>query len=190
MRKSSFTMALIIVLMSACASNSELVLSKLDPKTSVTINYDKSPFIFFRSLSPTQADAKEYVYVGPLEVNRSGDYRYYLWVATWSTMDNAQAVRRRDRFESIEVVADGAPLALKTSGASLETIGASEPVYPKPVGWATENYYDVTLAQLRVIAESTELQLQFTATGETYLPWDDQESSMNGLREFLFRSEF
>ena len=184
------SMALVVLLTSACSSNPELVLSKLDPKTSVTISYNQSPLAFVRTLSANTANANEHVYLGPVEVNRSGDYRYYIWLASWSTMDGAAVNRRHDRFESIEVIADGKPVTLKMTGGSTRAIGASEPVYRKPVGWATEAYYDVTLDQLRMLADATELRLQYSSTRETFELWDDRLASKAGLMAFLVHSEF
>jgi len=184
------SMAIAVLLTSACSSNSELVLSKLDPRTSVTISYNQFPLAFIRTLSASTADAKEHVYLGPVEVNRSGDYRYYIWLASWSTMDGAAVDRRQDRFESIEVIADGKPVTLKMTGGSTRAIGASEPVYRKPVGWATEAYYDVTLDQLRMIANATELRVQYSSTRETFELWDDRVASKAGLVAFLVHSDF
>ncbi len=179
-----------LMLVGACVSNPELVRSKLDPKTSVTINYSKSPFIFFRPLSAVQADAKEYVYAGPLEVNRSGDYRYYLWLSSWGTMDSGEIDTRQQRFEAVDIIADGNAITLELSGESVTTIGASEPVYAKPAGWATDLYYEVTLEQLRSIDDASALQLRFQSTSETFLPWDDQVPAKAGLNGFLLQTEF
>ena len=164
----SGSMTLAVLLTGACASNPELVLSKLDPKTSVTISYNQSPLAFIRTLSTNPAQSNEHVYLGPVEVNRSGDYRYYIWLASWSMTDPGQLDRRHDRFESIDIIADGKPVTLKMTGGSTRAIGASESVYRKPVGWATEAYYDVTLDQLRMIADATELRLQYSSTRETF----------------------
>lgn len=179
-----------ILMIGACATSSEPVLTKLDPRTSVTATYIKSPLIFFRSLSGTQAEAREYVYIGPLEVNRSGDYRYYLWLANWSMMDTGQLVRPGNDFKSIAIVADGKAITLEISGDSLQSVGASESIYPRPVGWATEMYYTVTLEQLRLVAAATTLQVKFVSSGETFLPWDDQTASKSGIGEFLLRTAF
>ncbi len=187
---SSFTITMAAVLTGGCASNSEIVLSKLDPRTSVTITYNESPLVFFRTHSASAARTNEHVYIGPVEVNRSGDYRYYLWLAAWGPMDVMQHDRRHDRFESIDVIADGRPVTLKLSGNSSRAIGASEPVYRKPVAWATEAYYDVTLDQIRLIAEATDLQVQYSSTLETFEPWDDQTSAKAGLVEFLDASVY
>lgn len=182
--------AAVALLAGACALTSEPVLSKLDPRTSVTITYNKSPLIFLRSLSDYMSDSKEYVYLGPLEVNRSGDYRYYLWLATWSTMDSGQNQARDDRFESVDIIADGQAITLALSGAAVQSLGASEAVYPKPVAWASDLYYKLTVEQLREIAAATILQVRFATSGETFEPWDDQRSGKAGLNEFLIRTQF
>jgi len=182
--------ALVILLVSACSTNTAFVHSKLDPRTSATITYNESPLVFFRALSANETLDKEHLYLGPVEVNRSGDYRYYLWLATWSSVDVAQDDRPDGRFESIDVVADGQLLRLKITGGSMRAIGASEPVYKKPVSWATEAYYDLTLEQLRLIAEATDLQVQYSLTSETFEPWDGQTSAKAGLVEFLQASVY
>lgn len=189
-RLSAVTCLVTLLLAGACASNSELVRSKLDPRTSVTISYSKSPFIFFRPLSAAQADAKEYVYAGPLEVNRSGDYRYYLWLSSWGTMDSGEIDTRQQRFEAVDIIADGNAITLKVAGESEAAIGASEPVYPKPAGWATDLYYEVTVEQLRTIAAASSLQLRFRSTSETFLPWDDHVPAKAGLNGFLLQTQF
>ena len=184
------SIAIVALLTSACASSPDLVLSKLDPKTSVTISYNQSPLVFIRTLSVNSANAKEHVYLGPVEVNRSGDYRYYIWLASWGMTDSVQVDRRHDRFESIDIIADGKQVTLKMSSGSTRAIGASEPVYRKPVGWATEVYYDVTLDQLRMIAEASDLRMQYSSTRETFELWDDRLASKAGLVAFLVHSEF
>lgn len=178
------------VLAGACATNTELLHSKLDPRTSVTITYNESPLVFFRALSASETLDKEHLYLGPVEVNRSGDYRYYLWLATWSSIDVGHNTRSHGRFESIDVVADGQSMTLKITGSSMQAIGASEPVYKKPVAWATEAYYDLTLDQLRVIAEATNIQVKYSSTRETFEPWDGQTSAKAGLIEFLQASVY
>ena len=183
-------MVLAVLFTSACSSNPELVLSKLDPKTSVTISYNQSPLVFVRSRGTNTSNAAEHIYLGPVEVNRSGDYRYYIWLASWSMTDNAQPNRRYDRFESIDIISDGNPVTLKLTGASTRAIGASEPVYRKPVGWAIEAYYDVTLDQLRTIAQATDLRVQYSSTREMFELWDDPMASRAGLMAFLVHSDF
>lgn len=142
--------------------------------------------IFYRDVSGRAAHARDFVYVAPLEVNRSGSYRYYLWLGIWTLMKNAGADGQRDGFESVVVFADGEPLPLEVAGWTADAIGASEPVYMKPVGSAADAYYEVTIDQLRVIAEAKEVRLLSTGPRrESYEPWDDQKSAKASLIEFL-----
>jgi hypothetical protein len=142
--------------------------------------------VFYRDVSGRAAYARDYVHVAPLEVNRSGAYRYYLWLGIWNTMEDARSDQSRDGFESIVVFADGEPLPLEIAGWTATAIGASEPVYLKPVASAADAYYEVTLDQLRLISEAKDVRLQSTGKRRgSYEPWDDQKSAKAGLIEFL-----
>jgi len=183
--------ALLILATIGCSSNAGLVRSKVDPVTSVTISSSQTPMVFYRDVSGRAAFARDYVHLGPLEVNRSGSYRYYLWLGIWNTMDDAPLGRSRDGFESIVVFADGEPLPLEIGGWTADAIGASEPVYLKPVASATDAYYEVTVDQLRLIAEAKDLRLRSTGPRpSSYELWDDQNSARASLNEFLEASFF
>jgi hypothetical protein len=184
-------MALSVLIANGCSSTGGLVTNKLDPRTSVMITYNRSPMIFYRDVSGRAAHARDYVYLAPIEVNRSGSFRHYLWLGIWSTLDDSRPGQSRDGFESIVVFADGEPLPLEVSGWTPEAIGASEPVYMKPVASAADAYYEVTLDQLRLIAEANDVRLQSGGSRiETYEPWDHQQPARSGLREFLNSSRY
>lgn len=183
--------ALLMLLTNACSSNPVSVTNTLDPRTSVTITYVQSPMMFYRDVSGRAAHARDFVYLAPIEVNRSGSYRYYLWLGIWNTMKDAQDDLSRDGFESIVVFVDGEPLSLEIAGWTEDAIGASEPVYLKPVASAADAYYEVTSDQLRLLAEAKDIRLQSTGSRRiTYEPWDDQKSAKAGLMEFLTSSAY
>jgi hypothetical protein len=69
--------------------------------------------------------ARNFVNAGPIQVNLSGSYRYYLWVSSWSTMQVTDLVSVRDGLESIDIFADGEPLLLELSGWAPDTMGVS-----------------------------------------------------------------
>ena len=181
----------VMVLLAGCATSDSRLPSKMDPLTSVTITYSKAPLIFYRDESGRAAYARDVIHVGPLEVNRSGSYEYYLWLGVWHTMQDADAGAPRDGFESIVVFADGEPLPLELAGWTPAAIGASEPVYLKPVASAADAYYAVTVDQLRVIAEANNLRLQTTGSRQkSYEPWDSQATGKASLTEFLSASVY
>lgn len=156
--------------------------------TGVTVTHATAPIVLYRDNSSYAAHARDYVYLGPVEINRMGDYSYYLWLGIWSTISDAERSYQRDGFESITLYADGEPLQLELVGWTLESIGVSEPVYVKPVASAADAYYRVTIDQIRLIADAREIELHAgTAPPRVYLMWDRQGSAHASLREFLDR---
>lgn len=163
----------------------------MDPLTAVTITYSKAPLVFYRDESGRAAYARDYVHLGPLEVNRSGSYTYYLWLGIWNTMQDASPGEPRDGFDSVVVFADGEPLPLEISGWTPAAIGASEHAYMKPVASAADAYYAVTVDQLRVIAEASDLRLQSSGPqGKSFELWDSQANARASLGEFLGASVY
>jgi hypothetical protein len=163
----------------------------MDPVTSVMVRFSQTPLVFYRDVSGRAAYARDFVHMAPLEVNRSGNYRYYLWLGIWNTMEDAQSGPARDGFESVVIFADGEPLPLEIAGWTVAAIGASEPIYLKPVASAADAYYELSADQIRLIAEAKDVRIQATgARTVSYEPWDDQRAAKAALREFLKASVF
>lgn len=142
----------------------------------------------YREDAARAAFARNYVHVGPIQVNRSGDHQYFLWLGVWSNMQAPNPAAQRDGLDSIVIFADGEPLSLDVSGWTPDAIGASEPVYLKPVASSTDAYYRVTADQIRLIAEATDFRLRTTGTRpREFELWDAQSVSKSNLQGFLQR---
>jgi hypothetical protein len=171
---------------SGCSSSAALIGKKLDPVTSATITFSEHPLIFYRDVSGRAAFAKDYVYVAPVEVNRSGDYRYYIWLGIWTVDGETSPDAVRNGFDSIVLVADGEPLRLEITGWTTAAIGASEPVYAKPFESAADAYYELTLSQLRRLAVAQNVRLQSGGdNGGIFEPYNKQRRGKAALREFV-----
>ncbi len=180
-----------IFALAACAGGNAAISNKLDPLTAVTITYSKVPMVFYRDNYAAAAYARKFVQLAPLEVNRTGSFQYYLWLGIWNTIQDPDLGASRDGFESIVIYADGEPLPLELVGWSAEAIGASEPVYVKPVASAADAYYEVSVDHLRLIAASNEVRVQSTgARPQAFKLWDDQSTAKASLREFLNNSVY
>jgi hypothetical protein len=172
-----------------CASPSPIVAEKLDPLTGVTVTFAETPLVLYRDNPSRAAYARNFVHLGPIQVNRAGSYRYYLWLGIWNTMQVEDLSGHRDGFESIIVFADGEPLTLELVGWTPEAIGASEPTYLKPVASTADAYYEVTADQIRLIANSRDIRIHVVGTSpKEFQLWDDQMSARNSLAEFLTRN--
>jgi len=182
---------LVLLILASCAVSVPATMNKLDPSTGVTVTYSSVPLIMYREDPAQAAFARNYVHVGPIQVNRSGDYQYFLWLGVWNNMQTADTALHRDGLDTIVIFADGEPLALDISGWTPDAIGTSEPVYLKPVASSTDAYYRVTADQIRLIAEATDIRLRTSGTRpREFEPWDGQMTARNEFQEFLRRTSF
>jgi hypothetical protein len=186
-----FHAVLVTLLLAACGGSQPLVKDSLDPQTGVTITRSTKPLILYRDRSAVAAHARDYVYVGPVETNNMGRRRYFLWLGVWSTSESSSRASELDEFESIVIYADGEPLGLNVAGWNPAAIGVSGTVYVKPVASATDAFYAVTIDQIRVIAEATDVELRTgrAATGH-FQPWEGSPSAAAGLRAFVQEVDF
>ena len=140
----------------------------------------------YRDEPSRAAYARKYLHVGPVQINRSGDYQYYLWVGIWNTMHTSDPAENRDGFDSIVLFVDGELLLLDASGWTPEAIGASEHAYLKPVAGSADVYYRVTMDQIRLIAQSNDIRLQTTASlPMEFEMWNTQTAAKESINSFL-----
>ncbi len=184
----SFVLA---ALLAGCGSSGPLVAEQLDPVTGVTVTHATAPLVLYRDNSAIAAHARDFVYVGPVEVNRMGSYSYYLWLGIWSTIQDDNDFEQRDGFESVVIFADGEPLRLELKGWSSDSIGVSTSIYPPPTASAANAYYPVTLDQIRLISQARDVRLHTSGNGTaTFEPWDNQSSAQSSFRAFMDRLSF
>jgi len=182
-------MLIAALVIAGCATTTPAIREKLDPLTGVTVTFTSTPLIMYRENSGQAAFARNYIHIGPIQVNRGGVYQHYLWLAAWNTMESPNISEHQDDLESIVVFADGEPLFLELAGWTPDAIGTSEPVYLKPVSSAVDAYYRVTADQIRLIVEASDLRLRTSgANSREFVLWDDQRSARTDLREFLQRA--
>ena len=178
------------VLLAACGSSGQFVRQTLDPVTGVTVVRSTAPVILYSDNSAYAAHARDYVYLGPVEVNRMGTHSYYLWLGIWSTIRSENRWSdQRDGFESVTLFVDGQPLTLELEGWTLDSIGVSEPVYVKPVASAADAYYRVTVDQIRLIADAQDIELRTGGRQAAhYHPWRSNDTGSAAMRTFVART--
>lgn len=186
----SKTLKLVLVagLLVSCAASSPPVGEKMDPLTAATLMYSSTPLMLYRDDPGRAAYARNFVSLGPVLVNRGGDYQYFLWLGIWNTNPVPDIEARRDGFDAIVLFVDGEPLPLSLTGWTPESIGASEPVYAPPVASALDAFYRVTADQIRLLANASDVQLRTTGrVPRSFEPWDEQAAAWASLRRFLQR---
>jgi len=174
------------VALAACSSSAPLTMQSLDTGTGATVMRATVPLILYSDNSAYAAHARDFVYLGPVEVNRMGTSSHYLWLGIWSTIrDEERLSPDRNGFESVILFVDGEPFPLEFAGSTLDAIGVSQPVYVKPVASADDAYYHVTLNQVRRLAAADSIDLRVgAARPRVYELWDRQEPARAALEEF------
>jgi hypothetical protein len=174
-----------LIFLSACASTTG-VQEFLDPETSVTVSYTDTPLILYQDRSGRAAFARDFVNIGPIQVNQVGRDRYYLWLAIWTTIELPYDDLRANGFEIVTIYADGEPMLLDVAGWTPAVVGATQPIYTKPVSSAIEAFYEVSIDQIRLLGTAAEIRVQTSGErSSTYEMWDSSKSATRGFREFL-----
>lgn len=148
----------------ACTSRDPL-LSRLDEPTGLTVVTLEQPLVLARPTRLAVA-ARDYAYVGPVEINRNGRREHYLWVGLASTLDRARLKQSPPLAESLALLLDGAPmvLPLKDWEPDLEAApyAGQSPVYAAFAARAS-------LAQIERIAAAGVVEVRIvTAAGAAY----------------------
>ena len=181
--------AALVATLASCATNpSALTREFLDTGTGVTVTASRVPLVLYRDNPAAAAYARNVVHLGPIEINRSGEYRYYLWVGIWNTLQSSDPFLSRDGFENLIITVDGESMALEIAGWTPAAIDTSAPVYLPPVASASEAYYPLTVDQIRFIAEARNVTLRTTGSApREYNLWSGQQSARQALLAFLDR---
>lgn len=163
----------------------------MDESTGVTITRGVTPFLLYQENSARAAYARNYVQMGPVEVNKSGHFEYYLWMGIWSTMRTVSPSTQRAGFESITLLVNGEPLALDVAGWTPAAIGVSQPLFVRPVSSASDAFYRVTFDQIRLLATSTDIRLRpnHQSTFE-YQLWDAQQAARQSFQAFMSAANY
>jgi hypothetical protein len=154
--------------------------SYLDESTGTTVTALLEPLVFFREAPALAANARDYVYLGPAELNRAGKYETVLWLNFCSTIDrNPQ--RESYRPDRVFLLIDESPMELAEPDHRSNAI---EWTYVAPVSGGTPLIYRITRSQLQLLAKSSDIRLLAQVDGNdsrTYARWGRDRS---GLRRF------
>jgi len=129
---------------------------RLDEATGLTLTSEPQPVVYARTESRYSRSARDYVYIGPIEVNRQGTREYYLWVGVGTTLDRGYLAPEPQMPETLYVVAQGEPMELGLHRWDAETLDVGHVrVYRTEVRLRREFAARVTLNQLALLANAS-----------------------------------
>ncbi len=168
---------------SGCASEptAPTVREYLDEQTAATVTVAGNGIVFARSRTEYAVNARDYVTVIPVDVNRTGSHAQYLYCYVWSTIDKPNA---SDAPTDFELVADGRQIKLAPAAATPRAIGLGEAPVEPPALNARVLVASTSREVLAFLARAQEMSVVATRNGltERYELWKDERSA---LAEFL-----
>ena len=169
------TLVLISIAITACQSNG--VVETLDARSGLTIVTEKAPVIYARTLSQFSRSARDYLYLGPVEINERGVREYYLWIGMASTIDRAYLVVESSEPGLMILDVPGDPLEFEL-GAWDERVPrlAGREIYDPAVTPARVYSARVTHDQIALIASSKPervLMLGEQTSPTEYFLWEE-----------------
>jgi hypothetical protein len=128
------------ILVAGCQANGG-VIERLDSDSGLTVVTDRRPIAFARTESRLSRSARDYVYLGPVEINERGTREYFLWVGIASTIDRDYLAASTSSPNRLYLVVEGAPVEFE-----LEPWGDRIP------GLASLRIYDPAVTPRQVLA--------------------------------------
>lgn len=170
------TVAAIAALATFACSSQPPVTSRLD-SGGLTVVALNDAVVLARPVRQLTVAARDYAYIGPVEINRMGQRNYYLWLGLASTVDRALADVSPADAESLAILVDGQPMILPLTnwGADLDRppYETGVPVYAKMSARAS-------LDQIHRIGEATSVEIHIvssSSSADRYRVWQGAWSS-------------
>lgn len=142
--------------LAGCAGAPRTALERLDERAGLVLARAAEPLVFARTERRYSRSARDYLYLGPVEINRQGVREYFLWVGVASTLDRAfLAAPASAAPRALVITVDGEPLELPLlPWADLVRTSRAEPVYGTAVPVSAQLAARVTLQQLALLERS------------------------------------
>jgi hypothetical protein len=131
----------------------------LDPVTAAMVSNVTAPTIFARAHQDVAANARQYVNIIGVSVNRSGHYEYLLLVYIWSTVDARLGVGGHPG-ETLVLLADDRAIRIQRDGRSLKDAGIAKPIDRPLHARGSPRIYKTDRETLQFISTARHLRLQ------------------------------
>lgn len=162
-----------------------------DTRTGLTVTGAAEPLVVSHEEPSLAVNARDYLSLGVIEVNRMGDYEHYLVVVAWSTIDRGR-IRGMSAQpavpEHLQLRLDGRPFKLE-AGTAPDPVRDRE-LYPTPAAASARRYFRVDAGVLRALVAAKAIQVRVERGEEgaaVYTPWGTR--GVQALARFASRVE-
>jgi len=170
------TGVLALVATAACQSGGG-ALERLDSATGLTIVTERAPAAFARTETRLSRSARDYVYLGPVEINERGAREYLLWVGIASTIDRNYLAAETTIPDLLYIDLEGEPMEFELEPWDQRVSAlAGRVIYEPAVAPARSLAARVTLDQIRRISRGQPQRIRIAkqdASTIEYVLWAD-----------------
>jgi hypothetical protein len=159
----------------------------LDEKTAASVTLAREPLVFARERTDLAVNARDYLSLTAIEVNRAGERAYYWSGYIWSTIDRRDGTPVVDPGAQVVLMADGRPIRLVDEQSHSRGFGVATPPTPAPVRSAVALLSRVEPDVLSFVAGATDLSVLVVTEGvtESFTEWRDGRRELQALVRFL-----
>jgi hypothetical protein len=164
-----------------CATRAETVSrGYLDEHTGATVTVAARALVFARDRPEYAVNARDYLTLVPVDVNRTGTHVQYFYAYSWTTVDKPAGVEATGQFE---LIADGREIALTPAAKSPHALGFGATPVPPPSRTATTLIFPTTREVLRFVSQAHEVRVLRTrdGLGERFDLWQDGRGAIVDL---------
>lgn len=145
----------------------------LDASTAATILTIREPLVFARERTELAVNARDYFYLVPVDVNRSGKHSLYWLAYAWSTIVSRGDTLLFQKSDELVLVADDRPIALHRANETLREAGIAELPLRPPVKNAQLLLFGADRDTLSFAGAAAQLSLHLIGEGgnQIFAPW-------------------
>ncbi|MDJ0926940.1 MAG: hypothetical protein QNJ73_04735 [Gammaproteobacteria bacterium] len=161
----------VAALLQAGCGTTDSVNSWFDEDSALTFVALNEPVVVARAVTRVSVAGRDYIYVGPLEMNQMGRRNRYLWLGMASTVDRALAGQDRPQATQLVLTVDGLPMVFTLS--RWESDGGTLP-YPVTAPVYQSYVTRASLDQINRIASARSVTVQLVTEDSrtvSYQPW-------------------
>ena len=172
---------IVVLAISACTAQSPLT-TRLDSSGLTVVALDEA-IVLARPVRQLTVAARDYAYIGPVEINRMGNREYFLWVGLASTVDRKFADASPADADMLALIVDGQPMKIPLGEWNMTL---DESPYRSTVPLYATHAAHASLDQIERIASANSVAVHIiTSSGRTtqYQRWRGDWQTWSALAD-------
>jgi hypothetical protein len=148
----------------------------LDRHTGATFTVMERPLVFARERSALAVNARDYISLVAIDINRGGQHQLYWYGYIWSTIAAADQAAGASAAADWMLLADARPIQLHPVNKPPRDLGIAEPPLAAPVRNATPIIFSADAEELEYLGAASGLALR--RGGAEYQLWRDARAEL------------